>query len=301
MKKIFLGFLFFVLLGGSIEDVFCEDLASCKAKETQTEKKECFESLREAQISKIVTEKAKITSAMESAYAADKIIKLEKKISDWKKTREAADPKESKLKEDLLKKINEANQQLSNYKSISGYKDYLFDEGEKKNERLKLVNEYETIKTELSKLDKELKEIESNVENYAIRNAIINLSKQSSFFSVTGKKKVFKDGEYKETEMDPTMGLRATEYSQEAELTLGGDDSENNLLTRVIALGIRFMGTMVILFFVIAGFFMITSRGDENQLQKGKTIFTYAIIGAVVAFTSYIVVQFIVNILFISS
>lgn len=149
----------------------------------------------------------------------------------------------------------------------------------------------------------------SEAEAIRIRNAIENMAKESSYFPVTGKKKkIFKKDEKTGEEtveidsiLDPTLGLRATEYSHEAELTFGGEDSETNLLTRLISLAMRFMGTMVILFFVIAGFFMITSRGDENQLQKGKTIFTYTLIGAFVAFTSYIVVQFIVNILFISS
>lgn len=164
----------------------------------------------------------------------------------------------------------------------------------------KIEADEKAAEAEKEALKKKGEELEEQSER--MKEAILAMAKESSYFSVTGNKKVpgKEKGEY-EILFDPTLGLRATDTSQEAELVLGGEDSNNNLLTRIISLGMQFMGTIVILFFVIAAFFMITSRGDENQLQKGKTIFTYTIIGAVVAFTSYMVVQFVINIIFLSS
>jgi hypothetical protein len=70
------------------------------------------------------------------------------------------------------------------------------------------------------------------------------------------------------------------------------------VLARIINLLARLFGTVAVLMFVIGAFFLITSQGDDNQLQKGKTIVLYTILGLLIGFTAYMIVQFVINILF---
>lgn len=93
--------------------------------------------------------------------------------------------------------------------------------------------------------------------------------------------------------------LNNISVGNEKNLEIGGsDNNESNVLARVINLMARLFGTVAVLMFVIGAFFMIVSQGDENQLQKGKTIVLYTILGLLVGFTAYIAVQFVINILF---
>lgn len=70
------------------------------------------------------------------------------------------------------------------------------------------------------------------------------------------------------------------------------------ILSKVIKLMAQIIGTFAILILAFGGILMITSEGDENRLQKGKNIFFYTIVGLLVAFISYIGVQFIISVLF---
>ena len=85
---------------------------------------------------------------------------------------------------------------------------------------------------------------------------------------------------------------------KEHELVLGGTNQETDLISRIISLLARIIGTIAILLLVISGFFMITSRGDENTLQKGKTIALYTVLGVALVFTAYLIVQFVLSIIF---
>lgn len=87
------------------------------------------------------------------------------------------------------------------------------------------------------------------------------------------------------------------QVGNEANLTINAKDEENNLIYRIINMMISIMGIVAILLYVVAGFFIITA-GDENQLQKGKTILIYTSLGIVVAFSSYILVQIILSAIF---
>ncbi|GEM_PF-5690479 len=76
------------------------------------------------------------------------------------------------------------------------------------------------------------------------------------------------------------------------------DDGQRNVLNRFITVLITTISTFGVFMLVVAAFFMIGSEGDQNRLQKGKSIFLHTIIGLVVAFTSYMLVQFVLTILF---
>ena len=88
------------------------------------------------------------------------------------------------------------------------------------------------------------------------------------------------------------------QVGQEGSLSLNATNDDRNLLYKIIKLMITVMGTLAVLFYIIAAYFMMTSQGDENQIQKGKTIFLYTTLGVILAFLSYIIIQFGLNIIF---
>lgn len=56
-----------------------------------------------------------------------------------------------------------------------------------------------------------------------------------------------------------------------------------NLLTKVA-------GTIAVLMLIITGFIMMFSQGNQNVIEKAKSMFGYEIIGIIVVFLSYVLV-----------
>jgi len=51
-------------------------------------------------------------------------------------------------------------------------------------------------------------------------------------------------------------------------------------------------GSLALLFFIYGGFTFLISGGNSTQVDKGKKILSGAIIGLVLVFTSYMIIQF---------
>ncbi|MEK9152812.1 MAG: hypothetical protein AAB692_05610, partial [Patescibacteria group bacterium] len=50
-------------------------------------------------------------------------------------------------------------------------------------------------------------------------------------------------------------------------------------------------GSIALLMFVYGGFLWLTSAGNEEQVTKGKNVFTWSTIGLVVIFMAYAIVS----------
>ncbi|NJP03804.1 hypothetical protein HC823_00815 [Candidatus Gracilibacteria bacterium] len=94
-----------------------------------------------------------------------------------------------------------------------------------------------------------------------------------------------------------TNVLQMKENSKEGQLKIIGGDSKRNIFDKIIRLIAQTIGTFGVLLLIVAAFYMITSQGDENQLQKGKQIFIYTALGLLVAFLSYTIVQLVLDLL----
>lgn len=79
---------------------------------------------------------------------------------------------------------------------------------------------------------------------------------------------------------------------------LGDEEPLVKVILDTIDKAILIIGSVAILAIVIGGVFMIISSGNDTLLQRGKTIFLYAIIGLLVAFTSYIITSFVQSLFF---
>lgn len=69
-----------------------------------------------------------------------------------------------------------------------------------------------------------------------------------------------------------------------------GDCSLADIMTVVNNVGLFILGligSLVLLFYVIGGFYFLTARGNSDQLSKGKTILIRATIGMVIVFAAF--------------
>ena len=67
------------------------------------------------------------------------------------------------------------------------------------------------------------------------------------------------------------------------------------LYGRVIRLLLGFVGVAALLFFIWGGIVLLTSRGNADKIKQGRDTLVWAVIGLVVAFSSYIILRFVIT------
>jgi hypothetical protein len=71
--------------------------------------------------------------------------------------------------------------------------------------------------------------------------------------------------------------------------------SAGDLLTAVLNILFGFTGAVAVIFIIIGGFQFITSRGNDEQAEKGRKTLTNALIGLVVVVLAATIVRIVVN------
>ncbi|KKQ27549.1 MAG: hypothetical protein US42_C0008G0060 [Candidatus Magasanikbacteria bacterium GW2011_GWC2_37_14] len=72
----------------------------------------------------------------------------------------------------------------------------------------------------------------------------------------------------------------------------------NDLLELIINLGranFGIIGTFAFVFFIYGGFTMITSFGSAEKVKKGRDILLAAVVGMIIAFSAYLLINFIIS------
>ena len=70
-----------------------------------------------------------------------------------------------------------------------------------------------------------------------------------------------------------------------------GGGSIPEIIGRVISAALGLSGSAALLMFVYGGFLWMTSGGSKDRIDKGKKTLTWAIIGIVVIFAAYVLVD----------
>lgn len=70
-----------------------------------------------------------------------------------------------------------------------------------------------------------------------------------------------------------------------------GTSSITVLVGRATRIFMGVSGSFALLMFVYGGFMWVTSGGNLDKVKKGKQVFTYAVIGLVVIYGSYIILS----------
>ncbi len=70
-----------------------------------------------------------------------------------------------------------------------------------------------------------------------------------------------------------------------------GETDVRLIFARVISAALSIVGSIALLMFVYGGVVWLTSRGDTKMIQKGKDTLTWATLGIVIIFASYVIVN----------
>lgn len=72
--------------------------------------------------------------------------------------------------------------------------------------------------------------------------------------------------------------------------------SLDNLMSRGINAMVMFMGSIALALIIYAGFLWMTASGNENKIEKAKTIMIWTMLGTVAIGASYVFIGFIIKI-----
>jgi uncharacterized membrane protein YozB (DUF420 family) len=106
-----------------------------------------------------------------------------------------------------------------------------------------------------------------------------------------------------------TKAQDTNSFSVSTYLTTAGQGNVKNMLkpgvpviaayiVRLINYLALVIGSFAFLTIVIGGFLMVTSAGREQQINKGKDMITYAIMGVLVALSAYFITAFVQSIFY---
>lgn len=76
---------------------------------------------------------------------------------------------------------------------------------------------------------------------------------------------------------------------------LGLEKGLEGIIANIIKKALTLVGTLALAFLVYGGFLYITAAGDTQQIEKGKKVIIYAIIGIIVIGLAYALVEFVIG------
>jgi type IV secretory pathway VirB2 component (pilin) len=71
----------------------------------------------------------------------------------------------------------------------------------------------------------------------------------------------------------------------------GGEGNIKTLVNTLVNFALGFLGFICVLFIIYAGFLLVTSNGSEEKLGEAKKIILYCLLGIIVIFASYAIVN----------
>lgn len=75
-------------------------------------------------------------------------------------------------------------------------------------------------------------------------------------------------------------------------------DNLKTFMDKTIDLLVKMVGLVAFVFLVIGGFRLIAAAGNDNQIQKAKTMITYSIAGLVIVLLAYIIIALVQGLLY---
>lgn len=71
----------------------------------------------------------------------------------------------------------------------------------------------------------------------------------------------------------------------------GGEGNIKNFINTLVNWVLGFLGFICVLFIIYAGFLYVTSQGSEDKVGEAKKIILYCLIGVIIIFASYAIVN----------
>lgn len=93
------------------------------------------------------------------------------------------------------------------------------------------------------------------------------------------------------------QALAQNNYANAPLNPLGKIEGPQELFGRLLRFLLGFVGVGALVFFIIGGVILLMSQGNTDKVKLGKDTLVWAIIGMFVAFASYIVLRFVLEII----
>ncbi len=74
-----------------------------------------------------------------------------------------------------------------------------------------------------------------------------------------------------------------------------GVTNVTDFIVRIVKFSLQIIAVLGFLFFVIGGFQLLTSAGNDEKVSQGKSTLFWAIVGMALALTSYVMIDFVVG------
>ena len=74
-----------------------------------------------------------------------------------------------------------------------------------------------------------------------------------------------------------------------------GDNALILWIGKIVGLVIGFLGVLLVLYMIWAGFIWMTAAGDDAKVKKAKTMMQQSIIGIVIVFAAYAITAFVMS------
>jgi hypothetical protein len=80
--------------------------------------------------------------------------------------------------------------------------------------------------------------------------------------------------------------------------TVGKEGAESFLNSRIgliISTALSFLGVIFLILMIYGGFLWMTAKGNEQQVEKAKTLITAAVIGLIIVISAYAISYFVIK------
>lgn len=81
-----------------------------------------------------------------------------------------------------------------------------------------------------------------------------------------------------------------------SEVCAGKDEQADGLIKMLVNTLLYIVGALAVVVIIVSGILYVVSNGDANNIERAKSMLTYAVVGLVVAFIAYAIVNWVLNI-----
>ncbi len=93
--------------------------------------------------------------------------------------------------------------------------------------------------------------------------------------------------------LDPLAGACAD--NPDSEICKNKDEDASSLIGTIINVLLFLVGTLSVIMIIVSGIFYVTSSGDSSKVARAKNTLLYSVVGLVVAFIAFAVVNWVLK------
>lgn len=80
-----------------------------------------------------------------------------------------------------------------------------------------------------------------------------------------------------------------------SEVCKGSNDQADGLIKKLVNTLLFIVGALAVVMIIVGGIMYTTSNGDQNNIERAKSIVIYSVVGLVVSFIAYAIVNWVVG------